>query len=158
MYRKPRFAKPDDAVITRLKKAGVTVIPVARTSNYLSASFFTAGPGADSLVKMLEPLKKQLVWLKLDNAAISDATMDELARLTSLTKLSINHTAITDKGLIKLQSLGQLQSLNLVGTKVTAQGVMQLNKLKKLENLYLYQSALTNQNGLYCKKHFRHTI
>ncbi|MGK2860838.1 MAG: c-type cytochrome domain-containing protein [Chitinophagaceae bacterium] len=147
-------SKPDAAVITRLKEAGVTVIPVASTSNYLSVSFFTAGPGADSLVKMLEPLKKQLIWLKLDNAAISDATMNELAGLSSLTKLSISHTPVTDKGLIKLQSLGQLQSLNLVGTKVTAQGIMQLNKLKKLENLYLYQSGVSQSDWPLLQKAF----
>jgi len=137
-------SRADDEVVRRLKKAGVMVMPVAQNNNYLSVSFFTAGAGADSLVKLLEPLKKQLVWLKLDNAVISDATMDEIAKLTNLTRLQLSNTAITDKGLVKLQSLEQLQSLNLVGTKVTATGLTQLGKLKKLRNLYLYQTGVNN--------------
>ena len=66
------------------------VMPVAQNSNYLSVSFFTAGAGADSLIKLLEPLKKQLVWLKLDNAAVNDAAMDEIAKLTTLTRLQLS--------------------------------------------------------------------
>ena len=146
--------KPDEAIIKRLKDAGVVIIPVAKNSNYLSISFVTAGPGADSLVKLLEPLKKQLVWLKLDNAAISDATMDEVAKLPVLTRLYLSNTNITDKGLSKLQSLQQLQSLNLVGTKVTAQGVMQLNKLKNLKNLYLYHTGVNNSDWALLQKTF----
>lgn len=147
-------SKADDEAVNRLKKAGVIVMPVAQNSNYLSASFFTAGPGADSLVKWLEPLKKQLVWLRLDKAAINDETMDNISKLTSLTKLQVNNTAITDKGLAKLQSLEQLQSLNLVGTKITAHGVMQLEKLKKLKNLYLYQTGVNNNEWTLLQKAF----
>ncbi|HKZ65513.1 MAG TPA: c-type cytochrome domain-containing protein [Chitinophagaceae bacterium] len=146
--------KPDEVSVKRLKDAGVVVIPVAKNSNYLSVSFFTAGPGADTLVKLLEPLKKQIVWLKLDNAAISDAAMDEIAKLSVLTRLQLSNTNIADKGLVKLQSLQQLQSLNLVGTKVTAQGVMQLNKIKSLKNLYLYHTGVNNKDWALLQKSF----
>ena len=147
-------SRADDEVVRRLKKAGVMVMPVAQNNNYLSVSFFTAGTGADSLVKLLEPLKKQLVWLKLDNAVISDAAMDEIAKLTNLTRLQLSNTAITDKGLVKLQSLEQLQSLNLVGTKVTATGLTQLGKLKKLKSLYLYQTGVNNNDWSLLHKTF----
>jgi len=146
--------KADEDAINRLKKAGVIVIPVAQNSNYLSVSFFTAGAGADSLVKLLQPLRKQLVWLKLDNAVITEATMEEVAKLSALTRLQLSNTGITDKGLTKLQSLEQLQSLNLVGTKVTAQGVTQLSKLKKLKNLYLYQTGVNNNEWPLLQKAF----
>jgi uncharacterized membrane protein/mono/diheme cytochrome c family protein len=146
--------KADGDAVNRLKKAGVMVMPVAQNSNYLSVSFYTAGPGADSLVKLLEPLRKQLVWLKLDNAVITDATMEEVAKLSALTRLQLSNTSITDKGLTKLQSLDQLQSLNLVGTKVTAQGVTQLSKLKKLKNLYLYQTGVNNNEWPLLQKAF----
>jgi len=147
-------SRADDEVVRRLKKAGVMVMPVAQNNNYLSVSFFTAGAGADSLVKLLEPLKKQLVWLKLDNAVISDATMDEIAKLTNLTRLQLSNTAITDKGVVKLQSLEQLQLLNLVGTKVTATGLTQLGKLKKLKSLYLYQTGVNNNDWTLLHKTF----
>ncbi|MEJ8816473.1 c-type cytochrome domain-containing protein [Lacibacter sp. H407] len=135
-------AKADEAIINRLKKAGVIVIPVAQNSNYLSVNFVAVTNGIDSLLQLLQQLSKQLVWLKLDHAAINDASMDVLSKLTTLTRLQLSNATITDKGLLKLQSLQQLQSLNLTGTKVTAQGVMQLKGLKKLKHLYLYQTAV----------------
>jgi len=146
--------KADADAVDRLKKAGVMVMPVARNSNYLSVSFFTAGAGADSLIKLLEPLKKQLVWLKLDNAAVNDAAMDEISRLTTLTRLHLSNTNITDAGLVKLQTLQELQSLNLVGTKITAQGLAKLSGLKKLKNLYLYKTAVGNNDWSVLKKTF----
>jgi Leucine-rich repeat (LRR) protein len=103
---------------------------------------------------LLEPLKKQLVWLNLNNAVISDAAMDEIAKLTTLTRLQLSNTNITDKGLIKLQSLQQLQSLNLVGTKVTVAGVSQLKDLKNLKSLYLYQTGVSNTDWSLLQKTF----
>lgn len=137
-------AKGDDKVINQLRQAGVVVIPVAQNSNYLLASFVTAGSVADSTLKLLVSLRKQLIWLKLDNIAIGDSALDYVSECTSITSLQLNNTNITDKGLKKLQSLGQLQSLNLVGTKVTANGILQLQKLANLKSLYLYQ---TNVNS-----------
>jgi len=146
--------KADEQAVSRLKKAGVVVIPIAQNSNYLSASFFTAGPAADSLIKLLEPLKKQLLWLNLDNASVSDAGLDNIAKLSVLTRLHLSNTGITDKGIVKLQSLQHLQSLNLTGTKVTAQGVTQLSKLKALRNLYLYHTGVNNNDWPGLKKAF----
>lgn len=147
-------SKADEDAVNRLKNAGVIVMPVAQNSNYVSVSFFTAGSGADSLMKLLGPLKKQLVWLNLNNAAISDAAVDEITKLTVLTRLQLSNTGITDKGLTKLQSLQELQSLNLVGTKVTATGVSQLKGLKKLKNLYLYQTGVNNNEWSMLQKTF----
>ena len=147
-------AKAKDEDISKLKTAGIIVTPVAQNSNYLLVSFVTAAGSTDSLVKLLEPLRKQIVWLKLDNSNITDAALDQIAKLTSLSRLQLNNTDITDKGVIKLQSLQQLQSLNLVGTKVTAQGVLQLSKLKNLKNLYLYQTGVNNADWAALKKAF----
>jgi mono/diheme cytochrome c family protein/uncharacterized membrane protein len=149
--------KADEGAVDRLRKAGVMVMPVAQNSNYLSVSFVTAGARADSLISMLEPLKKQLVWLKLDYADLNDAAMDEIAKLITLTRLHLRNTNITDIGVMKLQALRELQSLNLVGTKVTAQGIIKLNGLKKLKNLYLYQTGVGNSDWSLLKKTFPDT-
>lgn len=147
-------SKASDKDISRLKDAGVVVTPVAQNSNYLLVSFVTAGSKADSLVKLLDPLKKQIVWLKLDDAAITDAAMDEIGKLPNLTRLQLSRTNITDKGIATLQDLQQLQSLNLVGTKVTTEGVLQLNKLKKLKYLYLYQTGVGSDDWQALQKAF----
>ena len=140
--------------IERLTKAGVIIAPVARNSNYLMVSFVTAANRADSLVKMLDPLNKQIVWLKLDDTNIGDNAMDEIAGLTNLTRLQLARTNITDKGIEKLQSLQQLRSLNLVGTKVTAGGVQGLSNLKALKNFYLYQTNVNSSDWPALQKAF----
>lgn len=138
--------KGDEKVINKLRQAGVVVIPVAQNSNYLLANFVTAGSTADSTLQLLVSLKKQLVWLKLDNITIGDSALDHVAACTSVTRLQLNNTNITDKGLAKLQSLKQLQSLNLVGTKVTANGILQLQKLGNLKSMYLYKTNVSSND------------
>lgn len=144
----------DEKVINKLRQSGVVVIPVAQNSNYLLANFVTAASVADSTLRQLGLLKKQLVWLKLDNTAISDSSLDHVTACTSLRRLHLNNTGITDKGLVKLQSLGQLQSLNLVGTKVTSNGVLQLQRLANLKSLYLYQTGVRSSDWNDLRKAF----
>lgn len=137
-----KVAPGDTASIYRLRKAGVMVLPVAANSNYLSASFFTATATPDSLLPLLTRLKKQLIWLRLDNTSISDASLKQIGELTQLTRLQLSNTAVSDAGLPALQALTKLHSLNLVGTKVTAAGLHSLAALKQLRYLYLYQTAV----------------
>lgn len=148
-------ANPED--MKRLQAAGVMIIPVAKNSNYLSANFVTAGVLADSLVNLLEPLKEQLVWLKMDHAVINDATMKTISRFTALTRLQLSNTAITDQGLVHLVKLEQLQSLNLVGVKITAKGILALQRLKKLKHLYLYQTEVNSADWPGLQKAFPQT-
>lgn len=147
-------AAADAAAIDKLKKAGVMVVPVARNSNYLSANFVTAAKGADSIIALLGPLKNQLVWLKLDNAAITDESLNQIGGFPALRKLQLSNTPITDKGLAKLQSLPELQSLNLVGTGVTAKGLVALKQTNNLRSLYLYRSQVKQQDYAEVKKLF----
>lgn len=149
--------KADKDIVARLKKAGVMIVPVAQNSNYLSVNFVTVTTGADSLVKLLGSLQEQIVWLKLDHTMISDAAMESIARLTTLTRLQLSNTDITDKGITSLQTLSGLQSLNLTGTKVTAEGIGQLKGLKRLKNLYLYQTGVKNTDWSSLQKIFPST-
>lgn len=153
-------AKPVKAVsagaIEKFTKANVMVIPVARNSNYISLNFVTASTN-DSTIKLLSEVRQQLVWLKLDNAKLSDAAIDEIAKCTSLTRLQLSNSNITDKQLVKLQALDQLQSLNLVGTKITAQGILTLQKIKGLKNLYLYKTEVESKDWAALVKAFPQT-
>lgn len=143
--------------VERLRNAGIIIITVAQNSNYLSANFVTARGNPDSLMNLLVPLSKQLVWLKLDAAAITDTAMEALSKLVRLTRLQLSNTRITDKGLARLRTLEELQSLNLVGTNVTAEGVMQLRNLEKLKNLYLYQAKIEKGEWPVLQKAFPET-
>lgn len=136
----------DAALLAKLKEGGVMILPIAANSNYLQASFFTARANPDSLLAMLAGLNEQLVWLKLDGAAISDAALKHVGALTKLRKLHLSNTPITDAGMGQLTNLQELRSLNLVATSVSADGLKELSALKKLENIYLYKTSITGSD------------
>jgi Leucine-rich repeat (LRR) protein len=147
----------DSIILKKLSAQGVIVMPVSRNSNYLSVSFVTVSNKADTLVSALEPLKKQLVSLKLDDSNVSDSTLTAISNFSNLRRLQLSNTEITDKGLMKLKKLKDLGSLNLMGTKVTAKGIVELKELKSLKYLYLYQTAVTPQERDQLKQSFPET-
>ncbi|MGJ7031123.1 c-type cytochrome domain-containing protein [Niabella hirudinis] len=148
----------DVDAVKKLKDAGVMVVPVSNEKNYLSASFVTAGGQAGELVRLLAPIKKQLVWLRLDNSNIDDEGLSEIGRLQGLTRLYLSNTAITDAGLQHLKSLKQLQVLNLVGTTVTEKGVAALKELPALRAIYLYKTAVNRAAWMQLKQAFPKTV
>ena len=150
--------KADEAALQKLKTAAVVVLPVARNNNYLSANFILSVDSSDVTVKLLLPVKKQLVWLNLGNTKIGDASLETVAKCSNLTNLHLENTRVTDKGIALLSSLKQLQSLNLVGTKVTAAGLTSLKELKNLQSVYLYQSGIQRSDWEKLKKIFPHTV
>ena len=104
------------------------------------ANFVTATNFKDEDCKLLLPLKKQLVWLKLSDTKISDSALAVISQCTNLRILQLNNTAITDKGLSQLHSLNNLQSISLTGTAITASGLQSLRRIKTLHELFLYQT------------------
>jgi len=147
-------APADTAVVRKLIASGVMVLPVALNSNYLSANFVTVANQADSLLKSLLPLKKQVVSLKLDGAMLNDSSITTISQYAVLRNLQLSNTAISDQGLTYILKLKNLHSLNLVGTGVTAKGVVRLKELKDLKNLYLYRTQISDGERLELKKNF----
>jgi len=150
--------KADEASIKKLQDSGVIILPVSQNSNYLSANFVTASRTGDDAMKLLLPLKKQLVWLKLGNTAITDKGLAILSGCTNLTRLQLDHTNITDKGLAELKKLHDLRYLNLVATKVTTAGILQLKDLKNLHSIYVYQTGVSGSGWADLIKAFPHTL
>jgi uncharacterized membrane protein/mono/diheme cytochrome c family protein len=150
--------RADDDAIAKLKKAGVIIVPVAQNSNYLSASFVTASAGTDTLLKLLQPIQQQLVWLNLGNSSLTDTGMQVIARLGNITRLHLNNTSITDNGLAQLKADTNLHYINLVHTSVTAKGVGELKSIKRLRNIFLYQSAVDRTDWPALKSLFPKTM
>jgi len=147
----------DPKAIEALVKEGVIVIPVAQNNNYLLANFVMAPNFSDSNIKLLLPLQKQLVWLKLGGTKITDASLPKLQGFSNLLQLDLNRTSVTDEGISSLKSLSKLQLLNLVGTRVTATGVLTLSPLKKLQAIYLYQTNVNIEGWKELKSAFPKT-
>ncbi|QNN40955.1 c-type cytochrome domain-containing protein [Pedobacter roseus] len=142
----------DDKALKKLADAGVTIVPVAQNTNYLSANFVNVQVMGKDILDLLKSIDKQLLWLKLENAKVNDQTLTAIKNCKNLSRLNLNNTQITDTGLVALKDLDQLQSLSLVGTKVTLKGIDQLKKLKNLKFLYLYQTKITKADLAAIKK------
>ncbi len=149
--------KADESAIKKLKDKGIVVIPVALNSNYLMASFVTMPTATDKDIELLLPLKKQLVWLKLNDTRITDSALSIVAQCNNLTRLELGNTGITDNGLAKLVTLQQLQSVNLGGTKITATGLLRLKDLKELQSVYLYHTGVHTDGWAALQKAFPKT-
>ena len=134
--------KASGSAIKALQEAGVIVLPVAVNSNYLQANFVSIKKVDNKTISLLAPIRKQLVWLKLANASLSNESISIISSCTNLTRLSLEYSNITDSRLAVLTNLTGLQYLNLVGTPVTLMGVIQLKSLPHLTTIYLAQTAV----------------
>jgi uncharacterized membrane protein/mono/diheme cytochrome c family protein len=141
--------KAEAGVIQQLIQRGISIVPVAQNSNYLSASFIAVDSITSKDLQLLQSINKQLIWLKLGNTGVNDEAMNEIAKLTTLTKLSLERTAVTDSGLSKLKTLVHLQYLNITGTGISDAGLLALGGLTRLSYLYLYQNKVST--GVYSR-------
>ena len=147
-------SKADEQIIAALKRRGAAVFPVAMNSNYLSVNFVTVDSVTNGDLKLLEPLGKQLIWLKLSRSKIPDSAWVLISKLSSLTRLYLERTNLTDKDVEQLAALTRLQYLNLSGTKVSAQGLEKLKEIKNLKQIFIYQTGISSSEWVTLKKIF----
>lgn len=147
----------DEKAMDALRNKGVVILPVAQNSNYLMANFVTAVGIKDQDLQLLLPLKKQLIWLKLNDTKVGDEAMRLINQCSNLRLLQLSHTLITDKGLRSITDIKELESLHLVGTQIGVEGLLALKKLPKLKSVYLYQTGITKQDWQQLKSAFPKT-
>ncbi len=130
--------KADEKVFQQLQRAGITVLPVAQNSNYLSVTLTDKKSISKKVIELFEKIKDQLIWLKIGDASIDDEAAGVISKLSNLMKLNLAGSKLTVKGWEAIQKLNNLEYLNLVGTNVNAQHIAGLKDNKKLQSLYLY--------------------
>jgi hypothetical protein len=74
---------------------------------------------------------------------LTDASLQEIGRLSNLTSLDLTYTAITDAGMVHLLPLAKLSNLNVYRTNLTDNGLMQLTGLKGLRKLEIGLTRVT---------------
>lgn len=138
---------PDPGLVERLKASGLVVLPVTASSNYLSVNFVTVGKQIpDSLLTLLNGIRDQLIWLKLDEAELSNEAYKAVGKLTNLTRLQLSRTNLSDESMGALSDLKKLQWLNVAGCNVSLQGLRQLSGLPNLQQVYLYKGSFTTDD------------
>jgi uncharacterized membrane protein len=140
--------------ITALQKMGISVVPVAANSHYLSVNFISLKIPSDSAVLLLKEISKQLVWLRLSNAQLNNHTIEIIANCPNITRLHLDNCHITDSLLQQLNKLTKLQYLNLKGTPVTITGLSYLKNMPSLNHLFLYQTSVQRNEWESVKKLF----
>lgn len=149
-----KIDKAPDDVIKKLKELNVSVNNVSQGSNYLSINFVAVDSVTSQHIKLLQPISKNIAWLKLGNTKINDSIMSVVGKMQSLTRLFLNNSNATDNSLRYLSSLSKLQYLNLSSTAVTAKGISNLNSIKSLRQLYLFQTGINAEGFVSIKKMF----
>ncbi|UFH54552.1 c-type cytochrome domain-containing protein [Spirosoma sp. KNUC1025] len=142
----------DPKVIEEVRKMGLLVLPLSKEQNQLEVSAVNARSFNDAQAAILPKLASQIVWLRLGDTEISDATLAQVAKLKNLQKLHLEQTKVTDAGLKQLNGLANLEYLNLYGTAVTDAGLAELPNLKNLKTVYLWQTKVTEQGIADLKK------
>ncbi len=130
-------------IISRLKKAGVSVTPVSASSGWLRVSLVNLPQPADSVFILLTELSPQLLILDLGKCSMSESSLGMLSYFTHLTRLSLAGANITDKQMPALSGMKQLRVLNLSGTAVTAAGLRALTSLRNLRTVYLDRTGIS---------------
>jgi len=94
----------------------------------------------DAQLAALMKFAPYIVEAELGRTAVTNASLDTLAKFSNLRALHLEGTAVTGDGIQKLAELSQLTYLNLSGTKVTAAAAAQIGSLKNLRHVYLYNT------------------
>lgn len=142
----------DAKAIDDMKKAGLLVLPLSKEQNQLEVSAVNVRTFGDAQAAMLPKAAEQIVWLKLGETEITDATLAQVAKLKNLQKLHLEQTKITNAGLKQLANLPYLEYLNLYGTAITEAGIKQLANLKSLKKVYIWQTKVTDPQLTELKK------
>jgi hypothetical protein len=147
-----------ETTLQALRKNGVTILPVAINSNYLTANLVSLKTLTKETENLLLSVKSQLIWLKMPGIRLSDSSWQNLASFNKLTRLSIEHSNISDTSLAYLRTLTRLQYLNLVDTHISTNGFMQLKTLKELAKIYLAQTNVSKTSWPQLTKNFPKAI
>jgi len=134
---------PDKSAVEKLTALGMIVSPVAKEKNLLEVSAINYAAFDNSRIALLSELSDNIVWLRLDNTAISDEALSQIGKLKNLVRLNLGGTKISSAGIAFLQSLQNLEYINIVNTKVDDKALLILSKLPAIKNIYCWNTLVT---------------
>ncbi len=97
-------------------------------------------------LKLLKPLKKNVIWLSLGDNNITDKELLVFEGFENLKLLKLDRNPITDKGISSLPELRSLEALNLFGTQITKSSLNDLDKFPKLKKVYVWNTNITKED------------
>jgi hypothetical protein len=122
-----------------LAKNGFLIYPIYRQSALLEVKY--TGKGKPDL-KLLQEIKKQVVWLDLSNTGLRNEDLKIVGQLENLFKLNLSKNDISNPGIMDLGELKNLTEINLYETEVNTAALNHLMKLPKIQRIYLWETKL----------------
>jgi len=121
-----------------LKVAGLFAEAVESGSGLLKVTCINLPSFQDSDWKLLESVKSRVAYLDLSGTQVTDAVVEQLVALSTLTVLKLNSTGISGNSLKKLAPLNNLKLLYLNKTGV------------KLNQLQVYSPSCQQWQAVLC--------
>ena len=122
-----------------LAKNGFLIHPIYQQSALLEVKY--TGKGKPDL-KLLQEIKKQVVWLDLSNTGLRNEDLKIVGQLENLFKLNLSKNDISNQGILDLGELKNLTEINLYETQVNVAALDYLLKLPKIQRIYLWETKL----------------
>lgn len=132
--------KADEKVLAELQKVGITVLPVAQSSNYLSVTIADKKTISKKDIELFDKMKDQLIWLKIEDAAIDDEAAKMIGKLSNLMRLNLSGCKLTGNGWQALHLLQNIEYLTLVGSNAAGSYIASFQSNKHLQSIYLFGS------------------
>lgn len=151
-------AAADSVAIKKALNQGFIIKQIVPGSNFLEVRLpFNRQKLKGLDFNALLDLKDQITWLDLSQGGLTDADLEIIGQIKSLSRLHLANNPISDAGIAYLMDLEELKYLNLYGTQVSNQGLNTIKSLKKLQSLFLWQTQV-NQTGVESLKNERPDI
>lgn len=141
---RPAPLSPPAPAVAALRAAHVHVETIDPATGLLWVSF-AAVPMADdaSVQTLLEPLAPFIGELSLARTRITNQSLQLVAGMPRLSRLSIAHTACTVDGLASLEQLASLEVLSLAGTRMDDSAAALISTgFSSLEQLFVWNSGI----------------
>ncbi len=135
----------DSSSIKAALAEGFVIKRIIPESNFLEVRLPFTGQNLSTMqIQVLLPLKEQIAWVDLSQGRVTDADLELIGQLASVTRLNLSNNQLTDEGINHLADLGGLSYLNLYGTSVSDASLNVLKNLPGLKSLYLWQTEVTD--------------
>lgn len=128
---------PNEELISKLIEANVAITPVAKGSHFLQVNLISVPNEAQKLLEELRPIAKNVVVLKLNSTKVDD---NLFLGFDNLVSLSLADTKITDATMDQIVKIKSLTTLNISGTGITS--IEKLKELKNLKYLNIYKTSV----------------
>ncbi|GAA0881176.1 ribonuclease inhibitor [Algoriphagus jejuensis] len=136
----------DSLVLDELRGKGILVRELLKDSFRYDVHIPSAAltqRGLPDLLKSLEPIQANVLWLNLSGLGLTDDELGSLPELPNLMKLRLEKNALTDKGLTLAEKFPRLEVLNVYGNDLTDDCLDELGRCGSLQKVYVWQTKIT---------------